>query len=319
MGRSPSKRRTRPAGARSSVTLLEVLVVASFQGEAHTINRSAELIAVNPTPVVKVRIYRRGECVLVQGDAQTRMTPGAIHFIDHNRPHRQIGTDMDHMTLGLPHHAVGYDPAIHPAHVSIPLDTPRGRLLQAGLASVFDEIRTLDRSEAPGVAAAVKGLVQGVIVGGLGAEHADQTRHARIAAMKAFIEQNLVEPGLGIDMLLKKFGASRATIYRDFAQDGGLHNFIRSRRLHRAYRILSEATPTHGAVLAIAEACGFETLAHFSRSFREHFGKRPSDVLGQWQDWNPEQDGTDPADLPLRAGPISGSIAALRWSYERFT
>jgi AraC-like DNA-binding protein len=213
---------------------------------------------------------------------------------------------------------VGYDPAIHPAHVSIPLDTPRGGLLQAGLASVFDEIRTLDRSDAPGVAAAVKGLVQGVIAGGLGAEHADQTRHARIAAMKAFIDQNLVEPGLGIDMLLEKFGASRATIYRDFAPDGGLQNFIRSRRLHRAYRTLSEAAPTHGAVLAIAEACGFETLAHFSRSFREHFGKRPSDVLGQWQDWSPDQSGADPADHPTPAGPMSGSIAALRWSYERF-
>lgn len=306
------------ARARTSVTFLEDLVVASFQGEAHTINRSADLIAANPTPVLKVRIYRRGECLLVQDEAQTRMTPGAIHFIDHNRPHRQIGTEMDHMTLGLPHHAVGYDPAIHPAHVSIPLDTPRGRLLRAGLESVFDEERTLDRSEAPGMAAAVKGLVQGVIAGGLGTEHADQTRHARIAAMKAFIDQNLVEPDLGIDMLLQKFGASRATIYRDFANDGGLQNFIRSRRLRRAYRTLSEAAPAHGAVLAIAGACGFETLAHFSRCFRDHFGKRPSDVLGQWQNWSPEPVRADLADRPRNTGPVSGSVAALRWSYQRF-
>jgi AraC-like DNA-binding protein len=229
------------ARARTVVTFLDDLVVASFRGEAHTINRSADLIAANPTAVLKVRIYKRGECLLVQGDAQTLVKPDAIHFIDHNRPHRQIGTEMEHVTLGVPYHAVSYDPALHPAHFSIPLDTPRGRLLHSALASVFDEVRTLDQADAAGVAMAIKGLVRGVIAGGIGFEASDHHRVARVAAMKAFIDQNLAEPELGIDMLLEKFGASRATVYRDFAEDGGLQNFILSRRLHRAYRALSEA------------------------------------------------------------------------------
>ncbi|MCU4652123.1 AraC family transcriptional regulator [Roseibacterium sp. SDUM158016] len=306
------------ARARTAVTFLEDLLVATFQGEAHAINRSADLIAAHPTPVLKVRIYHRGECLLVQGEAQTRMGVGAIHFIDHNRPHRQIGTEMEHSTLGLPYHAVGYDPMLHPAYFNIPLDSPRGRLLHVGLASLFDEVRTLDRGEAAGVAMAIKGLVRGVIAGGIGPEASDHNRHARTAAMKAFIDQNLAEPDLGIDMLLEKFGASRATVYRDFADDGGLKNFILSRRLHRAYRALSEAMPTRGAVLAVAEACGFETLAHFSRSFRAHFGERPSDVLGQWQTWTPHIERSDVGDQPTDMVLPTGSIAALRWSYDRF-
>jgi AraC-like DNA-binding protein len=300
------------ARARTVVTFLEDLVVARFQGEAHTINRSADLIATDPTPVLKVRIYKRGECLLVQGDAQTLVKPDAIHFIDHNRPHRQIGTEMEHVTLGVPYHAVSYDPALHPAHFSIPLDTPRGRLLHSALASVFDEVRTLDQADAAGVAMAIKGLVRGVIAGGIGFEASDHHRATRVAAMKAFIDQNLAEPELGIDMLLEKFGASRATVYRDFAEDGGLQNFILARRLHRAYRALSEAAPTRGAVLAIAESCGFQTLAHFSRSFREHYGERPSDVLGKWQ--ASTQD-AEPVDL---SGQVAGPVAALQWSYRRF-
>ncbi len=303
------------ARARTVVTFLEDLVVARFQGEAHTINRSADLIAANPTPVLKVRIYKRGECLLVQGDAQTRMKPDAIHFIDHNRPHRQIGKEMEHVTLGVPHHAVNYDPALHPAHFSIPLDTPRGRLLHSGLAAVFDEVRTLDQADAACVALAIKGLVQGVIEGGIGPAASDHNRQARVAAMKAFIDQNLVEPELGIDMLLEKFGASRATVYRDFAEDGGLQNFILSRRLHRAYRALSEATSTRGAVLAIAESCGFQSLAHFSRSFREHYGERPSDVLGRWQASTQDAERSEPTDL---SGKVAGPVAALQWSYRRF-
>ena len=137
----------------------------------------------------------------------------------------------------------------------------------------------------------------------------------RVAAMKAYIDQNLAEPELGIDMLLEKFGASRATVYRDFAEDGGLQNFILSRRLHRAYRALSEAAPTRGAILAIAESCGFQTLAHFSRSFREHYGERPSDVLGKWQAATQDAERSQPVDLSAQVG---GPVAALQWSYRRF-
>jgi AraC-like DNA-binding protein len=205
---------------------------------------------------------------------------------------------------------------LHPAYFNIPLDSPRGRLLHVGLASVFDEVRTLDRAEAAGVAMAIKGLVRGVIAGGIGPEASDHNRHARTAAMKAFIDQNLAEPDLGIDMLLEKFGASRATVYRDFAEDGGLQNFILSRRLHRAYRALSEAAPTRGAVLAMAEACGFETLAHFSRSFRAAFRRAaercPRQVAGLDAGCRAVGRSTD-------VGPqVAGPVAALQWSYDRF-
>ena len=135
--------------------------------------------------------------------------------------------------------------------------------------------------------------------------------------MKTFIDRNLSNPDLGIEALLNTFGASRATIYRDFGDDGGLQRFILTRRLQRAYRILSEATPSRGAVQDAADRSGFLTLAHFSRSFRDHFGERPSDVLGQWQ---------KPADRSLRTGgdlagetnPLSGTLAALQWAYKRF-
>lgn len=135
--------------------------------------------------------------------------------------------------------------------------------------------------------------------------------------MKTFIDKNLGDPELGIDMLLKAFGASRATIYRDFAAAGGLQHFILSRRLHRAYRILSEANPSRGAVQDAADRSGFLTLAHFSRSFRDHFGERPSDVLGQW---HKHADGMQIAggDASSESKSFPGPVEALQWAYKRF-
>lgn len=302
---------------KTQVWFLEDLLLAALQAEANVVHRTYDLVNRNPTPVVKVRVYRSGYSLLIHGDEERTLGTGAIHFIDHDRPARQISTDHEQFTLTVPYHLLGYDPSRHPATFSIGIDTPRGRLLQAGLGLALEEARTLEQGEAGGLAAALSGLLQGIVAGGTDSEVDGRTRQARIAAMKTFIDKNLSDPDLGIDMLLKAFGASRATIYRDFADDGGLQHFILTRRLQRAYRTLSEATPSRGAVQDAAERSGFVTLAHFSRSFRDQFGERPSDVLGQWQ---PRADRIQIAagDMTGELNSLPGPVAALQWAYKRF-
>lgn len=262
-------------------------------------------------------MYRSGRSLLVEGDHQQVIGTEAIHFIDHDRPLRQISTDHDQMTLAVPYDAIGYDPSRHPACVSIGLDTAQGRLLQAGLQFAFAEIGTLSPSQAPALARAVSGLLRGVLEGCTDSIEDDNIRQARIAVLKRIIDQNLGDPDLGIETLLTDVGASRATIYRDFAEDGGLQRYIHMRRLQRAFRLLSEAPPGRGAVQDVATRCGFLSLAHFSRSFRARFGVAPSDAIGRWsRATGARRGGEDHA----RAGGPTGSteMDAIRWSYDRF-
>lgn len=303
---------------KSQVWFLDDLVLAEVKAEASVINRTQALVRRNPTPLVKVRMYRSGEGLLDHGDTQTPLGPGAIHFIDHERAGRHISGDNEQLTLAVPYCLLGYDPSVHPATFSIGIDTPRGRLLQMGLDLALEQAKSIDQAEAGGLAAALTGLLQGIVAGGIDSEQDGPTRQARIAAMKTFIDKNLADPELGIDMLLKTFGASRATIYRDFVEDGGLQHFILTRRLNRAYRMLSEATPSRGAVQDAADRSGFVTLAHFSRSFRDHFGERPSDVLGQWHDGADLMQIAD-GHIASEPNPDSGTVAAMRWAYKRFS
>ena len=102
---------------------------------------------------------------------------------------------------------------------------------------------------------------------------------ARRSAMKGFIDQNLNKPGFDVDQLFSAFGASRATIFRDFAPDGGLQHYVTSRRLERAFDDLSNTPPYRGKIQTVAAAHGFPDTGHFSRLFRQHFGITPSDTM----------------------------------------
>lgn len=56
--------------------------------------------------------------------------------------------------------------------------------------------------------------------------------------IKDFIAANLRNPQLSIDMLVKKFNCSRATLYRMFQSQGGVARYINRLRLQRCYKQL---------------------------------------------------------------------------------
>jgi AraC-like DNA-binding protein len=302
---------------RTQVWFLEQLMLATFKAEANIVERTEALVSGNPAPVVKIRLYQSGQSQLVYGDDRWTIGPGAIHFIDHDRPHRQISTDHEQITLSVPYHVIGYDPARYAACFSIGSATPRGQVLHAALRAAFDAIANVSLAEASGLAAALAGLLRGTLAGGVEGRHDENARQARIAAIKRHVDENLADPDFDIAALLREVGASKATVYRDFAEHGGLQHYILERRLHRAYRLLAEArAPARGHVQTVALRCGFASLAHFSRCFREKHGQSPTEVIGQWHastDPHPGAEASSPAGAPHDA-----DIAALRWAYTRF-
>jgi AraC-like DNA-binding protein len=54
--------------------------------------------------------------------------------------------------------------------------------------------------------------------------------------------------------------------------------FVLSRRLTRAHRMLSDSRHAHLTISALAFECGFGDLSYFNRVFRRLYGATPSDV-----------------------------------------
>ena len=74
-------------------------------------------------------------------------------------------------------------------------------------------------------------------------------------------------------------GRSLATFKRDFAKVSSLspEKWLLNRRLEAAYDLLSKGKGNIGVTDA-AYKVGFKNRSHFTKSFKEHFGKSPSEI-----------------------------------------
>lgn len=96
------------------------------------------------------------------------------------------------------------------------------------------------------------------------------------ADLENFMEHNFMY-NIPLNQLAKMSGRSLSTFNREFKNlyQQSPHKWIKQQRLEMAKRLLIE---TDKMASEIYLDVGFEDLAHFSRSFKKHFGQNPSQV-----------------------------------------
>lgn len=93
-----------------------------------------------------------------------------------------------------------------------------------------------------------------------------------------YVDRNLNNPELSLDLIIRRFNVSRAHLYRAFAEDGGIAGVIRDRRLDAAFLEITQTDMIPRSIAKIAFEHGFSSASHFSRSFRERFGLMPGEA-----------------------------------------
>ncbi|MGY8661811.1 AraC family transcriptional regulator [Bradyrhizobium sp. UFLA05-109] len=104
---------------------------------------------------------------------------------------------------------------------------------------------------------------------------------AQLKRIEDYIVANLAEP-LQVETLAQISSVSARSIFRYFHSR---HNctpqeYLRRARLEQANLLLQNADDTT-SVISVALRCGFHSLGHFARSYREMFGELPSNTLGK--------------------------------------
>lgn len=94
--------------------------------------------------------------------------------------------------------------------------------------------------------------------------------------IEAFIMSRLSDPNLGLQHIEAGTGMSRSSIYRAFQDVGGVVRFIQERRV-LAFRDALRRRGETRSISSLAYACGFKSVSHSNRLFRDALGMSPGE------------------------------------------
>lgn len=229
---------------------------------------------------ILIRMYREGRSKGLLAGTAFRARPGEIHLFDQGAECRGVTSCWHRMrSVFVPYAAIGYEPRRHPGHLRLGDDAAVGRMLWSSMDSLFAELPHASRAEASTLATGFAGLIRSLLFSGKrSAAFSSDFEETRRLAMRRYLVEHLRDPDLGVASLCAAFGASRATIYRDFADEGGVARFVIRRRLEQAFSDLAKGPPARGEVRRVAERWGFACPYHFSRAFQKEFNLWPSEA-----------------------------------------
>ncbi len=227
---------------------------------------------------VGLQMFLRGSNQVANGGRDYLMSPGALVAVNLGYEVEADCTDAEVLSIILPRDSVAeHLPVLLDARgVLFAADSMAGRIFRDFLVSLRRNLPTASQADVAVLTDTVLGVLSSLV--GQGDPEAVEARRGVLIAMQRYIDDNLGNPGLGVDGLCARFRMSRATLYRVFKDVGGVHDYIQRRRLMACFRALTAGQNMQRGIFDLALDCGFTSPSHLSTLFRRHFGMSPSEV-----------------------------------------
>jgi AraC-like DNA-binding protein len=222
-------------------------------------------------------VCRGHEVSIGPGDA-VAIAPDARAFsVERATPAQVIG-------IRIPHRSISVDPRLSAAGPLrlVPVGTPALRLLTAYVEAALAGPAVSSVPLADTVVAHVTDLIGLCLDPDHAAESpraAQSVRLARLAALKTDIERRLTDPTLSATGLAARHGISTRYLHKLFEGESlTFSQFVLHQRLALADQRLRHGRFADRTVAAIAAQCGFGDLSYFNRTFRQRYGRTPSEA-----------------------------------------
>lgn len=234
--------------------------------------------------VVMVRTLIAGAIDAVFDDQPAEIRPGDTYIKDYNAQGAVfIREPAKLFSVYLPYSELDYRPSLHSRFRLVKGVSPEGLLLKAVLLAFAKAVPETKTSDGARLSRALIDTLNALLTDRRGDLDSITLAEARRAAIASHVREHIGREDLGAASICKKFGLSRATLYRDFAAFGGFERFVTNCRLDRAFQQLEESGPRRGAVREASEAWGFFDPQQFNRAFRTRYGLAPSEVTAAAQ------------------------------------
>ncbi len=258
------------------------MVLAYTRSVAQGFRRDRSVVARSAVDHYLVQIYTAGGFAGVAGTRDMRVEAGDVSVLDMSQTLSTAAPDFANVSLVLPRETLApllKDPDnLH--GLVLPRASSLGQLLGDHLLSLRQAAPRMTEPQAMATRQATAALIAGCFgpAAAAAAAAGESLRTASLHTIKRYIEGELSSPDLSPDSICRTFGLSRANLYRLFQPLGGVADYIRNRRLDRAFADLISPALAHRRVTDISYSWGFESDAAFSRAFRQAFGLTPRDA-----------------------------------------
>ena len=248
--------------------------------------RSAETLLRSQIDPFAVSVLVSGSLAGLAGDTEVDARAGDIFFKDLQQP-LNLQTSVHggltrEITLWIPRTrllaSVSNENALH--GLVLKSTSAAAALIGSGLRTFFDKASEMTNREMDMLADGLIELIARAIVPTLEARPTADAAIplASFVTIRRYIDRNLAAPELGVDMIARNFGLSRASLYRLFEPIGGISGYIRKQRLGRAFQEITTAKKADHRIGPIAYRLGFANINSFNRAFRDRYGVSPREA-----------------------------------------
>ncbi len=257
------------------------VVLTRLQGQRHRVVRPQRRLSLSEEPYLKIVAPWQGQAHIRQADQQCQVGQGSWGIYDTASAYEVASpATADFLVLMLPHSSLalrGLDTSSLKGR-SLPAQWGMSHLALQAMRNTYQELGHLSPPLAQRSGELLIEMVHLSLLELSGHSTAITQRQALYDRICAHVQNHLRHPGLNLASIASALNCSVRHLHNAFAgQNPSLGAYIQQERLALAMRELRSPQLAQHSISTIAQACGFSSNAHFSRSFKAHTGMSPSD------------------------------------------
>ncbi|MES2635458.1 MAG: helix-turn-helix domain-containing protein [Pseudomonadota bacterium] len=256
------------------------VILTRLEANRHRVLRTPSMARSSETAYLKIVAPWEGSAVVQQQGREACARNGAWVIYDTSGAYEIANPErVDHLIVMVPASAIQERGLRIDGAMARRLGTSGiSRVALETMRNTYLELPNMSEASARGAGELIKQLVQLSLMEVAGHETAVTQREALRDRIRSHVQRNLRDPALSVDSIARALNCSRRHLYNAFAGEGeSIAVYIQRLRLQACIRDLQEGAQPSRPITDIAMSWGFGNPSHFSRLFRDHTGKSPSE------------------------------------------
>ena len=263
------------------------LILTRLEANRHRVVRTQDMVRASEEGYLKIVAPMKGRAGVEQMGRQAWVSPGAWTIYDTTGSYAVANPErVEHLIVMVPKAQMLERGLRLDTLMARPVGGASGiaRVALTTMRSTFQELPNMSADAARGAGDLIAQLVRLSLIELSGQQTALTQREALKDRIRGYVALHLGDPGLTIDQIAHALNCSKRHLYNAFTDEADtLASYIQRLRLEACIHELQHPAALARPITDIALSWGFNNLSHFSRVFRDHTGKSPSEFRSQSQ------------------------------------